>query len=382
MTRLFWFALGFLGVLGCVDVNGQLVPSILHAGPSASPTGPASASVVATPITSTVPEQAADIRTRAQAVVGKANAAVKLDGSEEAQIVFNHVVSACSWRVDMCQDPFATPEARTSLVGALAARAVLQAQLVTKPPPDPWGQNPPLAPRIAEGERFAERALTEAKRVAEEHKQQQADMAAEGPKLEAATATCNANVGQCKTRCDKGDQLYCLVYAWDHLRTAVPPKLDDAWRLIVAACDANVTTSCLYMRKINADIQAYNATMDQEWQDVQKAVDEIAQRMYRVYFGRTVLKPAQRTAYQKLQTDRGIQQITAYMGMLVQQRYCPAKKAFVARYGASEFAARAAYHCKTDAPVADYTHEILPVVVEHEVKLTSQCQEAYATACP
>ena len=88
------------------DVNGQLVPSILHAGPSASPTGPASASVVATPITSTVPEQAADIRTRAQAVVGKANAAVKLDGSEEAQIVFNHVVSACSWRVDMCQDPF------------------------------------------------------------------------------------------------------------------------------------------------------------------------------------------------------------------------------------------------------------------------------------
>src|SRR5580658_4292955 len=145
-----------------------------------------------------------------------------------------------------------------------------------------------------------------------------------------------------------GDAAYCVTWGMT-LWHANTPKLADAKAAAQMACDAGFVSGCDLVGQVDADIQAAEAAVAAAWTPVAQISDQIAQVMWMVeYEVSQLLQMAplrQRVAGIQIHGSR------LRIAAMIQQNFCPAKKAFVANAGAVEFAKRAAAHCKDDPPV-------------------------------
>jgi len=225
---------------------------------------------------------------------------------------------------------------------------------------------------------FAEKVVAEAHEqaqavpaeVARRKQQMQAEMAS----IEAATTACTP-AGPCKAKCDGGDGPSCVAWGnrlWQGSRD-VRPKLPEARAAMSRACEAGIQTGCEAIPQIDVDIRAVAAKVDELWGSVQAVGDDIAAELGKRDLARS-LEP-QMPPLSRMQTERAIQRMMAHQQAVISEQYCPARKAFVAQLGLAEFAKSVAAHCKNDPPVASGQGG-------EDVPLTSQCQAAYATACP
>jgi tetratricopeptide (TPR) repeat protein len=126
--------------------------------------------------------------------------------------------------------------------------------------------------------------------------------------------------------------------------------------------------------------RAIVAAVNQDWEPVETAADEIAQKMWWVQYAQSQepqMSPARRTL-----TERAIQGTNAHIADLVQEQFCPAKKVMVAGAGGTEFTKRAADHCKNHPPTGSAQGNYYGGAESGEVTLTSQCQAALASRCP
>lgn len=110
------------------------------------------------------------------------------------------------------------------------------------------------------------------------------------------------------------------------------------------------------------------ADADAAWDDVESPADQIAQNRYRASFIRKYVPMSWRTR-------RGLKAMELYTKGMIDQNFCPAKKAFLKLAGAAEYQRRAKAHCTDEPPTGSGINGV-------EVVLTSQCKTAFATPCP
>jgi hypothetical protein len=132
-------------------------------------------------------------------------------------------------------------------------------------------------------------------------------------------------------------------------------------------CDAGVQTACATVAQIDGDMQNAAAQVEGLWQGVVDAGDDLAQKYHQTSM---VTKMANTPRMQ-----RSVQQMQMINQAIVVEKYCPAKKQFLAGASAAEFAKRAADHCKNSAPTGQGLSGA-------EVTLTAECQQVYSTGCP
>lgn len=126
--------------------------------------------------------------------------------------------------------------------------------------------------------------------------------------------------------------------------------------------------------------RAVAAAVAAVWTPVEQVGDEIAKRTWMVEY--EVSKLGQMPPLQRRVTEKQIQGSRLHIAAIVQQQFCPAKKAFMARAGAAEFIRKAGAHCKDNAPTGSAEGRYYAGAETGEVILTKQCQAALASSCP
>ena len=225
---------------------------------------------------------------------------------------------------------------------------------------------------VALAEKLIARAKEQAQAAAGALAKRQTQMQVESSVIQAATTACTPTPGACEAKCKSGDGPSCVTWATRLWRSA-PPRLAEARAAMQRGCDAGTLTACATVPQVDADLQTATAKMDELWGSVADAGDEIAHKKYEAQFARS-MEATMPPAHQ-LQTEHAIQRLTIYTSAVVQEKYCPAKKAFIAQASAGEFSKRAVAHCKDSAPVGNGQGGV-------QVTLTAQCQAAYASPCP
>lgn len=395
---------------GCVSENGQLYPAFLKPEPQAQPAPSAATTPSASPEEQRSTQRDSIIQ-RAHAVRDAVVNAVRLDGRRETKDPFEstngtagHWCAGIAWRehavsgpllgdkeaiergkngcLDHVEPTIATTDPMATMDGltVVAALAIAANDLVTpilaseKGPlftdadAELWGTfNVPIA------EKLAARTQEQARAVSVEMARRQAQVQGEQAQIQAAREACAKTPSTCKAKCDSGnDASFCIAWAW-RLRDLKPPPLADERAYVKKACDAGNQTACGIVPIIDQDIAAVAAKADELWSDVESPGDEIAKNMWKATFARS-LEPMMPRSHQA-QNERAIQRLALYTQSVVSEKYCPAKREFVKQLGPTEFAKRAAAHCKDGAPTDTGKDGA-------EVTLTAQCTTAYATACP
>jgi hypothetical protein len=205
----------------------------------------------------------------------------------------------------------------------------------------------------------AQRAAAQAER--------QAQLLAEQGSIQAATSACGSSLTACKAKCDAGEGPSCVAWGTS-LWKATPPKLPEARDAMSKGCAAGTQTACASVAKIDADIQRRPQALNEMWETLQQAGDEIATNRSKAEEARS-LEPKMSPASQ-LATERTIRQVAIVTSAAVEEKYCPAKRVFVAQAGAAEFTQRAADHC--NAASARSWLRVDP----------AKCRAVFATACP
>ncbi len=325
-------------------------------GKSASPTPAAATS----PAEEDEPTKA--IRARAAAVQKMAVEAVHIEGSDEAVQVSTRSVSECSKSMNKRRECVAWAKDLAAgdgkHVGTMAALAIVLTSDVR--PTSTSAQVLALEENVKNAETLAQVALDEAKDLAAGR----ASIEAERGAIEAAKAECTANAGTCKTRCDAGDGSHCVARA-EQLRKA--SKFVEAKAVVAKACEKKIHTACLLGDQIDDDIAATGAKNDALWSEVQEVADDLARKQHQIEM---VSKLANT---QRLQVSA--QRMRTIGAAIVTEKYCPARKNFVAHAGLAAFQKRASAHCKDDPPSASGLSGA-------QITLTAKCQGSFATACP
>lgn len=316
-------------------------------------------------------EQAVEIIRRAAKAKDRANAAVSLDGTDNANNIKDDLAS-CTRSRSACVN--AAEAEQRSLVGAYAGLAVYLANLV----PDERNYshdsmaNPArivaMEPNIARAEQLAEQAEREAKKAAASKREASRAVDDEADVMIEAKRACDTDASVCKQRCDGGNQPYCVqvgVRAWK----AVPPRLSEAKAVLEKACKAEVKTACTLMDPLTKDIQTFDARADELWGLVTDAVDDIARKRNLIALAR---KRAAPTAVNVGGFMRADANLTAY----TLTTYCPAVNNFLGHAGAAEFRRRAKMKCTDDQAPTGMSDN------NDEVFLSSQCRAVLATSCP
>ncbi len=182
--------------------------------------------------------------------------------------------------------------------------------------------------------------------------------------VQAAVTACDASPASCKTKCDGGDGPSC--FAWATRLRKVPATLADAKAPMQKACDAGTVVACSSMPRLDADIQAGVRDADALWETVQQAADKITETTSQAA-GLRALQPQLAPASQR-QNERALQRMTVFVAASVQEKLCPAKRAFVAHSGVAEFGRRVADHCGSSPSPGQLD--------------PSACRATFATSCP
>ncbi|HWD24758.1 MAG TPA: hypothetical protein VG368_04785 [Acidimicrobiales bacterium] len=308
-------------------------------------------------------QHAQEVLDRSNAVHALADKAVQLDGTPQTGQIANNILY-CRASTEICINAAKEAE-KVSKVGAYAGLAAYLADQVNPRMVYTWIlQN---EHDVRDGEMLAKRAMEEAQKVVDARAAQERTMNAEVQAISAATDDCSKNEAGCKTKCDHdNDGSYCLAWAV-RLRNAKTPKLADARAYFQKACDAGNQHGCVSVPGIDQQVQEAAAQVDRLWSDVTALGDDLAQKHHQAAMVRQIANtPRNMLALQRMQViDAAI----------VNEKYCPAKWAFIQGASAAEFAKRAAAHCKDDAPTG-------PGLSGAEVTLTAECQQVYATGCP
>jgi hypothetical protein len=284
------------------------------------------------------------------------------------------MVRGCRGNADVCIQYMKTLDAQ-SHVGALAGLAGYLTQPIAG-----WifsrsqGVNLPLnlqpflaaGPNLDLAEKAANKAMEAAQQVADANAMQQKKMNDEMATIEAATTACTPS-GTCGSKCASGDAPSCVAHA-TKLWKSTPPKMQEARAAMQKGCDGGLQTACGNVGQIDAAIQQAAAQVNGLWSDVTDAGDDLAGKYHMVTNVTKMAASSPRLA-------RDVQKMIVINQAIVNERYCPAKKAFLAGSNAAEFAKRATDHCKNSAPTGQGLSGA-------EVSLTAECQQVYATPCP
>jgi len=337
----------------------------LYATPRRTPSSSASTAV-------------ADERTRAGAILDRVAAikaatdeALALDGTEAAIQVRRQMYS-CQGDKIACARQLESHSKTGALIGL--------ADAVLHPVPTylPSWKRAAFLPRdlrpilgiendLPVAEDLVKKAGQEAQRVADARAEQQKKLDAEAPAISDAAEACAKNESACKAKCDTGKDGYsCLAWA-AKLRNARPPKLADAKSYIQKSCNAGVQHGCTAIPIVDKQIQDASAEVESLWSYVRSAGDDLTLKRHQTGIVATMAN----RPHLKVQ----VQQMRAINDAIFKERYCPAKKDFLASASSGEFQHRAAAHCKDDPPTGTGLSGT-------EVTLTSECQAVYASPCP
>ena len=307
----------------------------------------------------------------------KAVAAMKLDGTAEAEATRN-LVATCPAEKNVCVERAKTLAQTRSSVGASVGLAGYLLQMAT----EANRQQPNIhnfEQYLQVAEELVDRATIEAQkaadaRVAQERKAQDAqeaqdreqrEIADERTKVDAASKACDqSGPAACQKKCDAGDLPTCWTLA---ASLSTNHKLREAKALYEKTCSAGFVLSCKAIRVVDQDIQNEAARLDSLWSDVASVGDELAQKRH------VTTIAAQMAANPRLQ--RSLPQMRAINQAIVVERFCPAKKTFVASAGVAEFQRRASAQCQNEAPTGQGLSGA-------SVTLTTECQGVYAISCP
>ena len=232
-----------------------------------------------------------------------------------------------------------------------------------------------LAPIRAEEEKAAaeQRAAADRKHQLESETQGITD----------AAKACETKPTDCKTKCETAkDGASCFAWA-ANLKAEDPPKLTEARTYYQRACDAGLQSGCAGVANADKLIGEAMGQVDTAWNDLAAVGDDLAQKYYLVKVAQTVNTPRLRNA---------LPQMRAINAAIVTEKYCPAKKTFLAASSfairnapargraapstaADDFALRSANHCKSDPPMGNGLSGA-------QVPLNTECGQVYATPCP
>jgi hypothetical protein len=130
-----------------------------------------------------------------------------------------------------------------------------------------------------------------------------------------------------------------------HVWNSQPPNTTAARAALAKACDSgSMPTACQNVQKLDADAQAKAAQIDALWGAVVEVGDDFTQKRHVATLFAQMARPSQQYK---------LQQIHAINAATVNEQYCPAKKAFLAEASATEFAKRAAAHCRDQPPTGN-----------------------------
>ncbi|GEM_PF-2977465 len=116
----------------------------------------------------------------------------------------------------------------------------------------------------------------------------------------------------------------------------------------------------------NASAERIEKETDQLWDDVRSKGDSLAELAFKISFAQKHFDPGR--------VRRSLENMRAYRALLIENTYCPAKKAFVDGAGAAEFIKRGAQHCKEEPPTSSG-------LAGATITLTDECRAAFATGC-
>jgi hypothetical protein len=213
-------------------------------------------------------------------------------------------------------------------------------------------------------ETFATSAKAEAQKVVDARAEKQRQMDAEMAAITEAMTACDSNPSACKSKCDVDKAPNSCFAMAVRLRNA--RKVVDARPYVVKACDGGVQNACVALPNIDKEIEQATAQVDGLWAEIVSAGDDLAQKYHQVSVAASLNTPRLR---------RAIPQMMTINRAIVSERYCPAKRAFLAVSNAADFQRRAVAHCRDQAPTATGLSGA-------EVSLTAECVQVYATGCP
>jgi hypothetical protein len=343
----------------------------------ANPYPPVSPQPTVVPVTTKegLRHHAEDVLSKAESVRRQAKDALALDGSPEAQAVYDEVAGWSPTRRQACLDHAKTLEAK-SRTGSRAGVA----DFLTKPlAPILFSHSHGVMVGDADAmtilqvesdvglaETAAQEAGAEAQKVADARASTQKKIDDEGPAVGAAADACAKDEQGCKSKCDGGDAAYCVAWA-ARLRNAKPPKLTEAQTYFQKACDAGMQRGCMSIPGVLQQIADVQAKVENLWGSVVEVGDDLAQKRHAAtLLAQVASRPSQL---------RDLRQIQLVNAASIPERYCPARKAFLQVTGAAEFQRRAVAHCKDSPPTG-------PGLSGAQVTLSAECTAVYATACP
>lgn len=304
-------------------------------------------------------ERAREIVKRAEVATKLAWAAVKEEGSDsEGEIA--HIVVNCRLDDEQC----ARYADQGNHVGGLAGLAVTFARKGTQFEEPSWVIRQEV--NVAKAEDYARQAKTEADKIVQARNEQLQAMRAEADTMRAAKATCEASAIDCKQRCGKGEQPYCVRIA-ARLLDESPPRFTEAITLLTKACDSQLQTGCVGLADTKSRERKFDANATNAFASVIFSVDDVAKMRFKLRFGRKTFTPSKANL-------RGLARMEVDAERKVREDHCPARKAFIEQYGKDEFAKRAKDHCENSPPTEGG-------VGGGDEPLTADCKAVFATVC-
>lgn len=189
-------------------------------------------------------------------------------------------------------------------------------------------------------------------------------VATEEGKIEEAERACQKIESRCQTACVAGNQFSCVAWART-IWPADPARYAQARNIMEHACGKGIEAACTATKKIDADMEAYEAETEAMWGEAADAADSIAMKRWQIRTMKGL--PGKKNA-------KGLAMMELHVGAVVVETYCPAKKAFVGRKGIAEFRHRAEVYCENSAPT-------VTGLSGSQIELRAECREAFASPC-
>lgn len=307
-------------------------------------------------------ERSGEILTRAEKARKMAEAAVRLEGSDDAKDVAA-TYRQCGATKETCVESIDGFLERSVVGGHAGLVFFLTKPIIPNKSPD-WLLTYEADVKLAE--EHAAKAKAEAEKKAEADKQVLAAAQAEIPRVEAKQKECEKERLKCRNACDGGDGIACVglsMVVW----ADTPPNFEEALLLAGKGCDAGSPSGCKIDPHIKKDKKKYVAELDTAWSPVESAALQIAEKRFLARF-----------ASQNLSGRRNavaVGRMQQHIQSMLSDDYCPAKVEFVSKAGQKEFERRSKDHCENRTPSAGGLNG-------EQVELGAECRAVHATVCP
>ena len=309
----------------------------------------------------------ADVKTRADELVrranaarDKANAAVRLDGTQDAL--------NASFKDQECTSDAPCSADNLSKAGGLAARAIHESIQVPRHRV-PAEQILAQAAHVDAAEKYADAAMNE---VQGRRKALADKIAAERPSVEAAETQCASNLTACRASCSGGNQFSCVrMRLVEAARSPSRSTFEKALAAAHAACEVSIEYGCSREKAVKEDAAGLAGDERQLWIPVEEQLDALASLRFGIALAQQNLP--QMTPWSQRMTLRALPHMQADLETRSQSSFCPAKAQFVSVYGMTEFSASTQDKCN-DRPPHGGKNGVA-------VELTADCAAIAATLC-